>query len=120
MLPELAPNTSTSLSIRGLGDSTTDLVDSLNSLSDTVHIMRETSVTASRRLRGVREALREWRVDNNLREEGLFYLEQGGWDQRLHKRECASVCNDVLRGFEDVCNSWRERLVSQEAGSVVM
>jgi hypothetical protein len=118
LLTALAPSTTASVSLRSLAESTTDVVDALSSLSDSVHMMRQSSVTASRRLRSVREALREWRIENNTREDGILFIEQGCWDQRLQKRECASVCHDVLSGFEEVCDTWRERLVSRQTGSV--
>lgn len=44
------------------------------------------------------------------RDQSVRWIEQGCWDQRLKKRECANVCNEVLSGFEDVCGVWRERL----------
>lgn len=46
-------------------------------------------------------------------EEGVRWLEMGGWDDRLKGREAARVCGEVVGGFEEVCAGWRERLVRQ-------
>jgi hypothetical protein len=95
-------------------------VQTLNYLSDTLHMSRQTTTTATRRLRAARETVAELRRDEELREEGERWLDKGGWGERLQKRECALVCGDVVGGFEKVCDDWRERLVSrlqlEEAG----
>jgi hypothetical protein len=82
-----------------LSDHTKDLIESLSALSDSVHMMRQTSLTATRRLRAVKDTLREWRSEWLDRDDGVRYIEQGCWDQRLRNRECASVCRDVLGGY---------------------
>jgi len=52
------------------------------------------------------------------RDDGVRYIAEGCWDQRLRERECASVCRDVLGGFEETCGKWRERLLaSANAGT---
>jgi hypothetical protein len=82
-----------------------------------LQVTQHTAQTASRRLRAAKEAMVEWRKDSNKRDEGVRYVEQGCWDQRLRMRESANVCQDVLGGFEEVCGMWRERLLSGGRGS---
>lgn len=117
LIAALRPATRTSDSLHLLTKQTHELIDSLSALSDTLHMIRQTSLTATRRLRTVRDTLREWSIENLDREEGISYIEQGGWDRRLRNRECASVCRDVLGGFEETCGKWRERLLASGAAA---
>ncbi|KAI9724862.1 MAG: hypothetical protein M1812_000138 [Candelaria pacifica] len=91
---------------------TTDLIQTLNYLSDTLHMTRQTTTLATRRLRSTRELVAEMRKDTEAMEEGIRWIDKGGWQERLADRECASVCRDVVGGFEEVCNGWRERLMA--------
>ena len=54
----------------------------------------------------------EMRRETEAREEAVKWIEKGGWDRRLGERECKRVCEDVIGGFEEVCQTWRERLVT--------
>lgn len=49
--------------------------------------------------------------EEEKREEGIRWVERGGWEERLAGRECAGICGEVVGGFEEVCRGWRERLV---------
>lgn len=100
-------------SLNALHTITSDLVQTLSYLSDTLHMSRQTTATATRRLRSARELVLEIRRDEEMREEGERWLTRGNWSQRLARRECASVCGEVIGGFEDVCNDWRQRLMAQ-------
>ncbi len=55
----------------------------------------------------------EMRREEEAREEGERWLRRGNWGERLGRRESARVCGDVVGGFEEVCNRWRERLLAQ-------
>lgn len=74
---------------------------------------RQTTVIATRRLKSAKELVAEVRRDDELREEGERWLSRENWGERLKNRECAGVCREVIGGFEDVCNGWRERLLAQ-------
>lgn len=114
-LSELMPRPSTSAfnSLASLHSITSDLVQTLNYLSDTLHMSRQTTTTATRRLKSARDLVTEMRRDEELREEGERWLDRGNWGERLENRECAHVCGEVVGGFEEVCNSWRKRLLAQ-------
>ncbi|KAG8156934.1 hypothetical protein KVR01_013156 [Diaporthe batatas] len=101
-------------SIMGLRDLTTDLAQTLSYLTDTLHMSRQTSTTAARKLRSAKELVAELRRDEELREEGEAWLSRGNWGERLERRECASVCGDIVGGFEEVCDGWRTRLAQAE------
>ncbi|KAG6037194.1 hypothetical protein E4U41_005264 [Claviceps citrina] len=107
------PSTSAFSSITALHTITSDLIQTLSYLSDTLQMSRQTTAMATRRLKSARELVSEIRRDEELREEGERWLNHGNWSQRLARRECASVCVDVIDGFEDVCNTWRQRLLAQ-------
>jgi len=74
---------------------------------------RQTTTTATRRLKSARELVAELRREEEIKEEGERWLKRGNWGERLGARECADVCREVVGGFEEVCNSWRARLVAQ-------
>ncbi|KAI1079267.1 hypothetical protein F5B20DRAFT_544233 [Whalleya microplaca] len=107
------PATSAFNSLSALHSVTSDLVQTLNYLSDTLHMSRQTTTTAARRLRTAKEMVGEMRREEELKEEGERWLTRGNWGERLEKRECASVCREVVGGFEEVCNGWRARLLAQ-------
>ncbi|KAK4645565.1 hypothetical protein QC761_202630 [Podospora bellae-mahoneyi] len=112
-LSELMPRPSTTAlqSLSSLHSLTTDLVNTLNYLSDTIHMSRQTTNIATRRLKSAKDLVAEIKHDEELREEGERWLAKGKWGERLERRECANVCGEVVGGFEKVCEGWRERLV---------
>ncbi|OLN97471.1 hypothetical protein CCHL11_01220 [Colletotrichum chlorophyti] len=110
------PTTKAYDSLTALHTLTSDLVQSLNYLSDTLHMSRQTTTTATRRLKSAKELVAEIKREEELREEGERWLTRGNWSEKLRKRECAGVCGEVVGGFEEVCNGWRARLLEQ-AGS---
>lgn len=79
---------------------------------------RQTTITASRKLKSAKEVVAEMRRDEELREEGELWVEKGDWERKLRERECAGVCRGVVGGFEEVCEGWRRRLL-ESAGEEV-
>ncbi|ELQ38064.1 hypothetical protein MCOR27_004277 [Pyricularia oryzae] len=111
------PATAAHASLASLHAVTADVVQTLNYLSDTLAMSRQTTNTATRRLRSAKEMVAEIRREDDEREEAEIWLTRHKWGERLASRECAAVCKDVVGGFEDVCNSWRARILAQaEAG----
>ena len=98
-------------SLHSLHASTNELTSILTYLSDTLHMTRQTTSLAARRLRAAREMVVEMRKDAEAQDEGERWVEKGQWDKRLADRDCARICGDVVGGFEEVCNGWKERLV---------
>ncbi|KAM0799354.1 hypothetical protein BDR22DRAFT_856357 [Usnea florida] len=124
LLPQLAslvlalptPMSHALSSLRGLHASTADLAEVLSYLSDTLHMMRQTTSLASRRLRVARELVVEMRGEMEAKEMGIHWVEKGNWQGRLAGRECARVCGEVVGGFEEVCASWRKKLANGMVG----
>ena len=113
---DVAPSNKPAFELHGLANMTADLAQSISYLSDTLHVNRQTTTVAARRLRAVKDVLAEWKREDKDREEGVMWLERGNWDRRLRERECARECRDVVEGFEKVCGGWRERLIAGAVG----
>ncbi|KAF2856936.1 hypothetical protein T440DRAFT_485009 [Plenodomus tracheiphilus IPT5] len=109
---ELLPHASTDplVQISQLTNSTRELLQHLANISDTLHMSRQITTNATRRLKVSKEQLQDWKRENEKTQEGQDYIEQGDWDRRLREREAKRTCDNVLDGFEDVCGQWRKRL----------
>lgn len=112
MMPR--PSQAAFTNIMSLQNLTNELVHSLSVVSDTLQMSRQVTTTATRRLKTAKELVAEMRREEELREEGELWLTRGNWGERLQKRECASVCGDIVGGFEEVCDGWRARLAQAE------
>ncbi|KZF25120.1 hypothetical protein L228DRAFT_243912 [Xylona heveae TC161] len=106
------PSAAALSSLSQLSYLTTDLVRMLDHLSDSLHMSRQTTTAAARRLRSARELTAEMRRETDAREESERWIERGSWQTRLAERQCATVCREVVGGFEEVCQGWRDRLVA--------
>jgi hypothetical protein len=100
------------LSLQILVSSTAELVYALRSLADVLQESKVAAAQAGRRLKSVKELVGEIRAEEELREEAVRWIEKGDWERRLQRRECGRVCGEVVRGFERVCDDWRERLLA--------
>lgn len=109
-MPTLLPSSRPAYSIHTLLAETADLIQDLNYLKDTLQVNQQTTTSGSRKLRAVKDLLREARGEMEARDQSVRWIEQGCWDQRLREREAKGVCGDILRGFEEVCDGWGERL----------
>ncbi|KAI9675121.1 MAG: hypothetical protein M1817_001529 [Caeruleum heppii] len=102
--------------------STSTLTTHLAALTDTLQILHQTHLLASRRLKASLSLVQDLRREEERAEEGRGFLEKGGWGERLERRECAGVVREVVSGFEGVCEEWRRRLgggVAEGAGAEV-
>ncbi|KAH6620375.1 hypothetical protein C7974DRAFT_315930 [Boeremia exigua] len=90
--------------------STRELLQHLSNVSDTLHMSRQTTTNASRRLRTSKEQLHEWKRESERTVEGREFIERGDWDRRLREREAKRACGEVMEGFEEACGLWRKRL----------
>ncbi|KAJ4286720.1 hypothetical protein N0V90_012972 [Kalmusia sp. IMI 367209] len=124
LLPHSSPQALISLS--QLTISTRELLEHLSNVSDSLHMSRQKTLEANRRLRSSKDQLAEWKKDMELRELGIQFIDNGDWDRRLKEREAGSACGDVVNGFEEACGVWRKKLYppeekreksSKEAGS---
>ena len=103
--------------LQSLHSSTIDLVTTLSMLTDNLHMMRQTTSLASRRLKSSKEAVDGITQEAKLREEGIRWIEGGGWDDRLRNRECGTICGSVIDGFRETCEWWEKTLENDELSS---
>jgi hypothetical protein len=116
LIISLPPPPTTPLpAIHALTTTSAELQTSLAILSDSLHMTRQTTSLAARRLRSAREVVETLRREMREAEEGLQWLEAGSWEKKLRNREAASVCDEVVGGFEEVCERWRRRIGGEGA-----
>ncbi|KAL8848788.1 MAG: hypothetical protein Q9221_006208 [Calogaya cf. arnoldii] len=101
------------LAIHSLHSSAVELISTLSVLADSLHMIRQTTSFASRRLKAAKEAVEELRIEAGVREDGMRWVERGNWDQRLSNRECKNICEDVVGGFREACEWW-EKSIGEE------
>ena len=98
---------------------TGELIQDLNYLKDTLQVNQQATTTGSRKLRAVKDLLRDTREEMERREESVLWIERGGWDGRLKERRAAGECSEILGGFEKVCEGWGERILGQQGQAAV-
>jgi methyl-accepting chemotaxis protein len=108
LLPLSSPQPVIALS--QLSTSTRDLLEMLSNISDSLHMSRQATTNASRRIKSSKEQLGEWKRDMEAKEAGVLWIEEGNWDRRLKDREAGSACRDVVSGFEEMFGQYRQRL----------
>ena len=91
---------------------TVDLSQNLTYLSDSIYMMRQNLSSAGRKLRTVTEMVAELKHEADAREDAMRWIEDGHCDRKLLDRQCRSVCGEVIGGFEEVCQDWRQRLLA--------
>ncbi|KAF3936711.1 hypothetical protein ABW19_dt0200947 [Dactylella cylindrospora] len=96
--------------LQNLHTLTLQLINHFAGLSDAIHMFRQQSNAASRKLRGAKEAIREWKLEVETVEQARRWIDEGDWDERLGRREAAGVCREVLGGFEDVIRGMERRI----------
>ncbi|CUS07651.1 unnamed protein product [Tuber aestivum] len=92
---------------------TLSLTSQLSFLSDTLHMVRQSSIAANRKLRVAKEACADWKSELERVERSRRWIEDGDWDAKCRNRNAASVCSQVTDEFEDVCRGFEESLRAQ-------
>ncbi|KAF3049167.1 hypothetical protein E8E11_008392 [Didymella keratinophila] len=79
------PHSSTDpiVSLSHLTLSTRELLQHLSNVSDTLHMSRQTTTNAARRLRTSKEQVLDWKREQDRTAEGREFIERGDWDRRL-------------------------------------
>ncbi|KAI9849594.1 MAG: hypothetical protein M1838_000104 [Thelocarpon superellum] len=111
------PTSAALSSLSHLSTHTADLISTLDHLSDTLHMSRQTTTAATRKLKTARELVDALRRENDAIDEGIRWIERGDWQTRLAQRECGGVCRDVVGGFEEVCQGWRTALLASASSA---
>ncbi|RPB21681.1 hypothetical protein L211DRAFT_790102, partial [Terfezia boudieri ATCC MYA-4762] len=82
---------------------TSQLISQLSLISDSLHMARQSSIAANRKLRVAREVCAEWKGELEAAERGRKYIDEGDWVGKCSRREAARVCVEVMEGFESFC-----------------
>lgn len=99
-------------SLAQLNKASRDVIDTIKCLSDNLHMSRQTTEAVARRLKMVKELVTELYEGLSVFEESRRWVEEGDWEARLARRESATICDDIISGFSEVCDTWRAKLTS--------
>ncbi|KAL9006469.1 MAG: hypothetical protein Q9188_000777 [Gyalolechia gomerana] len=102
--------------LHNLRSSAAELIAILSTLADSIHMLRQTTSLASRKLRAAKDTVDDLRRESQMREEGIRWVEEGNWDTRLSSRECGAICGDVVDGFKSTCETWEETIRENAMG----
>ncbi|KAH0292767.1 hypothetical protein KCU62_g1777, partial [Aureobasidium sp. EXF-3399] len=94
---------------------TTDLIQTLAALSDSLQMGRQTTASAARQLRNTQLMVSEMRRESDLADQAQWLIEKEHWDHRLAERSCARECRDVIGGFDQVFKGLRRGLEDKVA-----
>ncbi|KAK0247293.1 hypothetical protein LTR29_017861 [Friedmanniomyces endolithicus] len=102
-------------SMQKLDRETTNVIQTLSQLADTLQVGKQITISAARHLRTTQNMVVELRRERERADEARHELTKGNVHERVKERRCAAQCSEVLAGFEDVCEALRASL-EQDAG----
>lgn len=108
------PDTSPLLGLQKLGRETEATVQALAGLTDTLQMGKQTTNAASRHLRTTQTMVADLRRERERSEAAREELSKSPWEDRIKEGWCKSECNDVVSGFNDMCNALRESLAQSD------
>jgi len=114
-----AASTNPLTSLQALANSTHELLSMLHSLTDTLTEHRQHLLTATRRLKSVRDLVEELRMEEELVETSVLLIQAGDWDRRCRERHACKAVGEVLEGFKKtwdvdyVEGSWKPSVSSR-------
>ncbi|KAK5940741.1 hypothetical protein PMZ80_007158 [Knufia obscura] len=86
-------------SLQALANNTHELLSLLYSLTDTLTEHRQHLLTATRRLKSVRDLVEELTTEEELVETSIMLIQAGDWDRRCRERHASKAVGEVLEGF---------------------
>jgi len=110
-----APDSRALHTLSRLDRETTDLIQTLAALSDSLQMGRQTTASAARHLRNTQLMVSEMRRESDLADQAQWLIEKEDWDHRLAERSCARECRDVIGGFDQVSEGLRRGLEDKVA-----
>lgn len=99
----MMPSSDPLIALQSFAHSTHDFLSILHGLIDTLIEHRQHLLTATRRLKSVRELVEEIRTEEELMETSIILIQAGDWDRRCRERHAAKAVGEVLEGFK---NTW--------------
>lgn len=91
------------IALQGFAHSTCDFLNTLHALTDTLIEHRQHLLTATRRLKSVRELVEDLQLEEELMETSIMLIQAGDWDRRCRERHAARAVGELLEGFK---NTW--------------
>ena len=107
------------MSLQDLANNTHELLSMLHGLTDTLTEHRQHLLTATRRLKSVRDLVEELTIEEELVETSIMLIQAGDWDRRCRERHACKTVGEVLEGFRKtwdvdyVEGSWKPSLNSR-------
>lgn len=105
--------------LQAFGNNTYDLLSTLHTLTDTLTEHRQYLLTATRKLKSVRELLEDFVMEEELVETSMLLIHAGDWDRRCRERHAGKAMSEVLEGFKKtwdvdyVEGAWRPSVTSR-------
>ena len=97
--------------LQKLDRETTNVLQTLAHLTDTLQMGKQTTNTAARHLRTTQTMVVDLRRERERAELARHELGSSGWEERIRERWCGGQCRDIMGGFEEMCDYLRESLV---------
>ncbi|MBA7496466.1 hypothetical protein ES702_07074 [subsurface metagenome] len=89
------------IALQSFAHSTHDFLSTLHALIDTLIEHRQHILTATRRLKSVRELVEDIRTEEELVETSIILIQAGDWDRRCRERHAAKAVGELLQGFKE-------------------
>ncbi|KAK5728767.1 hypothetical protein LTR15_001906 [Elasticomyces elasticus] len=96
--------------LQKLDRETTNVVQTLSQLADTLQMGKQITNSAARHLRTTHNMVVELRRERERADLARHELLKGDVHERLKARKCAAQCKDILGGFEETCEALRASL----------
>ena len=89
------------LSLQILASQTSELTQTLQSLTDQLQENRLAANAATRKLKSVKDMVDDMQTEEDLVENSILIIQAQDWDRRLRERQAAKTCREVVQGFAD-------------------
>ena len=103
--------------LQKLDRDTNNVIQTLSHLSDTLQMGKQTTNAASRHLRTTQAMVAELRRERERAETARHELAKNDWNAKIRDRWCAGQCQDIMGGFEKMCDSLRDSMMQAESGA---
>ena len=107
------PDIVTVQKMQKLDHETTNVIQTLSTLTDTLQMGKQTTNSAARHLRTTQTMVEELRREREKAEMAKADLKSSEWDGKLERRWCGAQCSDILSGFEKRCDVLRKELAME-------
>ncbi|KAK5126702.1 hypothetical protein LTR85_009636 [Meristemomyces frigidus] len=104
------PDTAPLQGIQKLDRETSNVIQTLSHLTDTIQMGKQITNSAARHLRTTQTMVADLRRERERADLARHELAKANVAEKLKERRCAAECRDVMAGFEDFCDALRSSL----------